>query len=129
MSDCRFVYPERKRLELSRGDWVEVKKRLGIGEQKKVENGGLRRVQGEKGNVEVLLDFDEYSFIRAEVYILEWSLRNRDDKPVEVSASAIRNLEPASFEEIDLAIKNHIEENEAEKKQTAGLSRQSENSV
>lgn len=120
MGICRFVYPERERLELSHGDWVEVKKRLGIGEQKKVENGGLRRVQGKDGNAEVILDFDEYSFVRAEVYVLEWSFKNRDDKPVEVSPSAIRNLDPKSFFELDNAIMKHIEAQEAEKKQTAG---------
>lgn len=122
---CRFVSVEKDRIDLSGGNWIEVKKRLGVGEQKLVEGAGLKRVRDDKTmTYQVELDHDAYSFTRAEVYILDWSYKNAEDKPVQFSSSALRALDVDTFEEIDTALMAHVEKQEQEKKARAGASAQ-----
>ena len=121
VSRCRFVdATETVNKELSGGHWITIKKRLAVGEQKKVDAGGMRRVSvpGEKPVME--LDYGEYSFVRAETYLVDWSFKNKESKDVALTPSAIRALDEETFDEIENALTTHIEEMTEAKKIRAG---------
>lgn len=128
-----FVKPEVVRLELSDGEWIEIKKRLTAGEQRQVTTAGMKsmntagmdresRNDAENTNVNINIDWTAMmGMARAVMYLTDWSLRDvESDKPVELTPDAIRALDPDAFTEIDEAIDKHIESMEREKKATAG---------
>jgi hypothetical protein len=43
------------------------------------------------------------------VWLVDWSLKGRDDKPVKLTIDAIKNLKPADFDEINAAITTYAE--------------------
>jgi len=111
MARCRFVQPDVVRLSLSEGDWIGVKKRLSVGE----ERAAFQQIVGEinpnsgwrKPNVEML------GIAEMAAYIVEWSLRDAQDRPVAVSVAAIKQLDSATFKEIESALAAHVEATEA----------------
>ena len=118
MGRNRFVIPETVRLELSDGDWIEVKKRLTYAEQQQLEAaglGGLKTTTG-KDVGEIAIDWERYKMARFVVWIVDWSLRDINDKPVRFSISAIAALELDTVLEIENAISKHVEAMEEEKK-------------
>jgi len=117
MSRNRFVSPEVVRLELSDGDWIEVKKRLGIAAQKRIESAMIRGVQGsdiQRGanprDVELRLDTTAAYIAKLKAYLLDWSFKGADDKPVRVSDSAIENLDPDTADEIITVLNKFLDE-------------------
>ena len=46
MGKNRFVTPDTARVELSDGDWIEIKERLTYGEQQRLAGGALTRMSG-----------------------------------------------------------------------------------
>jgi len=112
MGKLRFVQPEPVRLTLSDGDWVEVKKRLSVGE----ERAAFQQIVGEvnqatgwrRPNVEMV------GIAEMVAYIVDWSFRDANDKPVKVSVDAIKQLDPATFSEIEKALEVHVAAVEAQ---------------
>jgi hypothetical protein len=106
MGKLRFVQQGDNivRLDLSDGDWVEVKKKLTVGESRaamasvigEVNTDGWRRP-----NLKVL------GLAEVAAYIVDWSLRDAKDKPVPFSLDALKNLEESFFDEIDKALDAH----------------------
>lgn len=117
----RFVSPETVRIELSDGQWIEVKKTLTAGEEKAYRSAGFRRVsQRQDDNTnEVDIDWTAMAFARVEAYLVDWSAKREDGKDVPVSKAAIRNLSAESFQEIDDAIVAHIDSQADAKKATS----------
>ena len=116
MGKCRFVTPETVRLELSDGDWIEVKKRLSWGEQQKLSGstfGGVRGVGG--GETEFTMEWERYQVLRLATWIVDWSFTDAKGKQVKVSRDAIGNLDQGTAEEIDVALTGHIEAQEVER--------------
>ena len=111
MARCRFVQPETVTLDLSDSDWVEVKKRLTVGEERaafqqivgEVNSAGWRRP-----NVEMM------GLAEVQAYIVDWSFRGADGKRVEPNMAAIKALDKASYNELETAIQKHIEAMDAE---------------
>src|SRR5688500_17727450 len=101
---CRFVQPVVVRLALSDGEWIDVKQKLTVGESRaamaaivgEVNSSGWRRP-----NLEVL------GLSEVASYIVDWSFRDANDKPVPFSMSALKNLDEPTFEEIDKAVDVH----------------------
>jgi len=119
---CRFVKPEIVRLELSDGDWLEVKKRLSIGE----ERASFQQISGSINNEGWIRPNVEMVGI-AEVlaYLVDWSLIDANDKPVKVSKDALLSMDPDDYKEIEEAVQAHIKKMDAERaheKKVAGLS-------
>lgn len=115
----RFVRPESVKLDLKDGEWVEVKKALTVGEDRRFRSAGLKRLSGAGGGAgaaTVDIDWEEMALARVETYLLDWSAKDEKGKSVPVSAAAIRNLDPRDFEEIDQAIQAHIAREADEKK-------------
>jgi hypothetical protein len=117
MARNRFVQPATKTLELSDGDWVEVKERLTYGEQQTLAGGALGRATGMfEGKPEVALDMARYQIKRFAIWIVDWSFTDAKGKRVPVSEDAIANLDPDTAQEIDDALTDYIEAMDAEKK-------------
>jgi hypothetical protein len=119
----RFVAPETRKINLGEsGDWIEIKKELNVGDDRAYRSAGLKRLTGSPGSSAAAVDVDwtELALARVTVYLLDWSFENADGKRVDLSPSAIRNLDPATFEEVDTAIVEHIKEMTDAKKATGG---------
>lgn len=101
----RFVRPEVDRLEISGGDWLEVRRRLNTGEFHDALRG-----MGKHG---VFVPEAAESEIVA-AYLVDWSLTGADgnpvvirDQPREVVSAALSALDPVDFKEILKAIQEH----------------------
>jgi hypothetical protein len=112
MGRNRFVQPEIVRLELSDGDWVDVKKRLTVGEERAAFQAIVGEVNQATGwrrpNVEMV------GIAEMVAYIVRWSFRDAQDLPVPVSVTAIKQLDAVSFNEIEKALEAHVAAVEAE---------------
>ena len=110
----RFVIPETVRLDLSEGDWVEVKSRLSYGEQQRLAGGALRTRRSLVGtgneDFELSVDMEAYDVLRLSTWIADWSFCNSAGKQVPVSPEAIAALDPDTAAEIDEALSAHMRE-------------------
>lgn len=116
----RFVSPETARIHLKNGsDWIDVKKELTVGEDKKYRTSGFKRVaQGDSdtgSSPEIAIDFSQMALARVEAYLVDWSDKRAIDTDSKKRA-AIEALAVDDFEEIDQAIQAHIEKSLQEKK-------------
>jgi hypothetical protein len=114
-SKFRFVTPDTRRLELSEGDWIEVKEQLTYAEQQRLSGAMLRTVKTAAGDNEMGVDFARYAVLRLQMYLTDWSFKGEDDKPVALSPAAIENLSQEAAEEINGAIDTYLQEREAGK--------------
>jgi len=104
MARCRFVQPEVDRLQLSDGDYVDIKRELSAGEQNDLMGDLIEEyAAGEK----VKLKPKEVIRARLRAYIVGWSFTDPDGRPVPVSPSSIYNLDQPTQTEIVAAIDAH----------------------
>lgn len=115
MGRNRFVVTASTRIELSDGDWIEVKKELTTGDDKKREAAGLVPTLID-GKVVHATDWEVYEIERNAIWITAWSFRDAKDTPVLLSVDAIRALDTDTFKEISDAINAHVEAIAAAKK-------------
>lgn len=110
MGRNRFVTPETVRLDLSDGDWIEVKRRLTNGERRRLNTAGLSKslTIGNEQNQEIDIDFAEFSLARAAMWIVDWSFED-DGRRVAVTRVALESLDEETADEIDKALDAHIE--------------------
>jgi len=121
----RFVQPETVRLDLHDGtSWIEVKRELTVGEDRRYRSAGLRRMSQPNGETSVEVDWTAMALARVEAYLVDWSATKPDGKgkeqPVPVTRAAIEALASEDFDEIDAAINAHIEAIAREKKAKTG---------
>lgn len=110
MSRCRFVQPEVVRLPLSDGDWIDVKKELNAGEQRRVFSRLVKEMHfGEKAEVNP----EQVGFSKVVEFLVGWSFTDADGKSVPVSEAAISNLDGDTYAEIVKAIDAHEEQLDA----------------
>lgn len=117
MSRNRFITPDTTRLDLSDGDWVEVKTRLNWGETQRISSSLLRSIKGSED--EMGIDWAKYGSLRLQTWLVDWSFKDGTDKPVKLTPAAIANLDPETAAEIDAVLSAHVEKLDAEKKATA----------
>jgi hypothetical protein len=111
MKRGRFVVSKSVRLPLSDGDWIEVRNKLTVGEARLATSSfvGSYRPDGSRTpNLETL----GMGLVFA--YLLDWSFRDENDKPVKVSLDALKNLDLETYNEVDKAINAHVEAVEAD---------------
>ena len=121
MSKNRFVKPEEIKIELSDGDWIKIRKRLTVGEERAMMTAGFKRVHhGEGASGDIEIDWPTNSLARAVTYLLDWSFKDDEGKSVECNGDAIKALDPEALDEINAAIDKHLEAMEQEKKATSG---------
>ena len=123
---CRFVQPEMVRLEIAPGEWIEVKKRLTIGETRKSQSAIIKSIRAD-GRMEPDLEMIGKAQVCA--YLLDWNLCDVSGRLVPIDtetrkSAALDMLDAETFEAISGAIDAHITEQDAilarEKKQRDG---------
>jgi hypothetical protein len=107
----RFVSVDTVRLDLSHGDWIEVKRQLSYGDIQAVAS----KTRG---------DFTAGELYFVAAALVDWSLVDEQDKRVDIDEepariAALKALKPSDFAEIDAAISKHFEAVNAEKKDKA----------
>lgn len=121
MSRNRFVRADTTRLDLSDGDWIEVKTELNYGEHLRINRASLQSVGmnagegGDDGKFTFRLDPFTQQQRRLEIYLTDWSFRDEDDKPVPLTRSTIEALDDDTAAEIVTAIEAHEKDVAAKK--------------
>lgn len=111
MGRNRFVVPNVVRLPLSDGDWIEVKERLTVGEARRATQSFVGSITSEGARTP---NTAELGLGQVLAYLVDWSFRDANDKPVSVSFDAIKALDIEAFREIDDALDAHITRVDAE---------------
>lgn len=109
----RFVQPEVVRLDLSDGDWLDVRKELTTGEARKAMARTIKTMRAD-GRIEP--DIEMVGRAEISAYIVDWSFVDGKDKRVPFSESALDNLTQADYAEIETAVRAHIAAVEEERK-------------
>lgn len=123
----RFVQPESRKLDLSNGDWLIVRKRLTTGERR----DAYRRTYVENSQGEFVAHSALSATVLVTAYLLDWSLTDAAGQqmaifgqPWDVVASYVDALDPVDFTEIRDAVEAHqvamTKEREAQKKTRSG---------
>lgn len=109
----RFVQPSIVRLNLSNDDWLDVRRELTVGEQRKAMAKTISTMRAD-GRIEPNMEMIGKAEISA--YIVDWSFVDANDKRVPFSESALDNLTPADYQEVDTVVRAHIAAVEEERK-------------
>lgn len=127
MSRNRFVSTDTHKIPLSDGDWIEVKKDLNTGDQKRLEQAGSGTpIRINDGTIHTPIDWSRYEIERAAIFLTNWHVHRVDtdgipvpvpllDKDGKVQVDAIEALDPFDFEEINKAIFKYVMDRAAEK--------------
>ena len=110
MARNRFVKPKTVRIDLSEGDWIEVKRELNAGEHRRVFG---RLVKEMRAGDKALLDPEQVGLTKLVEYIVDWSFE-QDGKPVPVSEASINALDAETYAELVKAVDAHEEAVDAE---------------
>lgn len=116
MGRCRVVLPETARLDISDGDWLDVKKTLTYGDRQKMMGALVKELRAD-GRMTPDLEMVGTSQILA--YLVDWSLVDPRGKQIAIDTearklAAINSLDEDTVKEITAAIDAHIEAMEAE---------------
>lgn len=124
-----FVKPETVRLSLPEGQWIEIRKRLNVGESRKAVTSFVGKYNPDGSRTPNLETLGMGNVL---AYLLAWSLRDDDDRPVPVDLDSLKNLALDKYVLIETAIEEHVaavdtEDQDREKKvpasNVAGISR------
>ncbi len=89
----RMRRPETVRLNISRGDWVLVKKHLTAGEYRAMMAGMIRVSEGDAPVA--MVDPVRVGLSKIVAYMLDWSIEDADGKPVEIRDKSAAEVEAA----------------------------------
>lgn len=106
MGRNRFETPDLVRLALSDGDWIEVRRKLSAGEFRRMHATPFTKLADGGGlsvNLAVL------GLARTKAYLVDWSFRDANDKPVRCTSEAIEALTQSDLDEIEKALDAHLE--------------------
>lgn len=112
MGRNRFAGRETVRIEISDGDWIEVKKQLTNGDQARLNSRMYGRVDVAAvagGAAAPGIDIEAMAIDLLEVWLTDWSFRDADDKPVALSRDAIMALDEETGEEVQGALAKHVQ--------------------
>jgi hypothetical protein len=109
---------ETVRLELSDGDWIDIRRHLTVGEERDIVSRSVREV---KPDGSYQLDNQTFSYLAAAIYIVGWSFLGVDGQPIkwpitkslEARVDVLRNLDRQTLEEIEAALTAYKEREEA----------------
>lgn len=112
MGRNRFVQPTITRLDLTDGDWIEIKTELNAGERRHAFG---RLVKEMRAGENAMLDPEQVGLTRLAEYIVAWSFVDASGQAVPVSEAAINALDVDSFGELVAAIDKHEAAHEAKR--------------
>lgn len=131
MARCRVVVPDVVRVEISEGDWLDLKRRLSHGERQKMFSLLLKNLTPDG---QASLDREMVGTAQLMAYLADWSLVDPNGKQIRIDTdarklAAINSLDDATVTEMLQAVDQHIEAMEVEittsKKTSAGDSESS----
>lgn len=101
---------------------ITIKKRLTVGEARRVQTAGWRGISGVGGQqaTEISVDWKATTFARTAAYLLGWSLTDGKGRGLPIDEKGLETLHPDVYELIEEAIAAHVTEMEQEKKLTTG---------
>ncbi len=121
MGRCRVVQPDIVRLEISDGDWLDVKKDLTYGERMQASSAVIGEIRVAGGGNEGYMrpQFELAALAQILAYLVDWSLVDAGDKRIPIvtqaqKLAALKSLDDASVDEIGRAIDAHAERRAAE---------------
>lgn len=109
-----FVVPKVERIAISGGRWIEIKRELNAGENRRMFARQIRDYSQLDGRPQY--DPEQVGFARVVAYLLSWSLEQEGER-VPVTEAAIDALDQPTYTEILKAIDRH--EERVEKERTA----------
>jgi hypothetical protein len=111
VSKRRFIQPGTTRLDLSEGDWIEVKTELDYGEQQQLRIASMQPLALERDmsleNLQIQLNPFLLRQKLIELYLTDWSFRDEEDRPVPLSRTTLLSLDPETVDEMEAAINAH----------------------
>ena len=112
MGKYRFADPDVVRLDISEGDWIEIRKEFSIADELR-----FSKAKSEGDVIDILSSL-----------VIDWSLVDRDGKKMPCGQDTIPHLLPADALEIAAAITGYLsrEKSEEEKKSRAQATSRSE---
>jgi hypothetical protein len=120
-----FVQPEAVQVDIAGGQWLLLKKRLTVGEERKSMASLVTEIRADG---RMTPNFENVGKSDVLAYLVDWSL-TQGGKRVDIDtdakkASAIDNLSPEAFAVISEAVSAHVKamdaERDAEKNARAG---------
>jgi hypothetical protein len=120
----RFAKPSTKTIDLPDGEWIEVREELSVGEQRKAYTAAVKGSTKTEEGTRTEYDAQKLSFALVVGYLVDWSARDGNGKPVDISTlpkrqAAVEALDAESFAVLEAAIEAHIEAVTAAKKTTS----------
>lgn len=100
------------RLDLSEGDWIDVKKTLTVGEERDIASLAVR---GYARDGKVDIDAGKLSFLTAAHYLVNWSFLNLQGQAIvwpgnvsiDKKIDVLRTLDAPTMREIEAALEAH----------------------
>lgn len=125
-----FVVPRVERIVISGGRWIEIKRELNAGENRRMFARQIRDYSPTDGRAQY--DPEQVGFARIVAYLLSWSFDQHGER-VPVTEAAIDALDQSTYAEILTAIDRHEArvdtERTAEKNGQAGENRSAATSL
>jgi hypothetical protein len=122
MGRCRVVAPLTTRIDISDGDWLEVKKRLPHGD---VRDRIIALTGADRGDGTSSINLEMVGLADILAWVVDWSLVDAQGAKLPIEISAIRQLDEDSYDEIVDAVGVHAAlmkaEQDAEKKSRGGV--------
>lgn len=121
----RFVVPETVRYTLSEDEWIEVKKELNAGEERKLASLAMVptpiTVDG-KTKIVDRIDWSQWDLLKAELWMTSWHLHDSTGNVPPLSLDSLKALDIKTFSEITSIIDRHAIESQSAKKGNASQS-------
>lgn len=93
-----------KHVELSDGDWINLKLKLDYGESSELYDATYRSsIGGDRGTAREVR-MSRFNMDRIFIYTLEWSFIDDENRPLPLSVASIMRLDTETTEEIHAAI-------------------------
>lgn len=98
--------------------WIKLKKRLTIGEQRRVQTAGWKGISTTRNQQEqeITIDWKLMGFSRTVEYLLDWSLTDDARVKLPLTREVLETLNEEVYALIDDAVKQHVEAMVEEKK-------------
>ena len=107
MARSNFIRPDLVRLAIGDDDWIEVKRRLTAGEERRVFARVIKTMHaGERAE----LDPEQVGVTRIAEYVVEWGGPGFSDgtgRAVPYSTAALDHLDPDVYRAIERAVEAH----------------------
>lgn len=107
MGRNRVVAQGTEHIEISDGDWIEVKRELNTGDQKRLDGAGLKPPVLVGNRIINPVDWGLFEMEKALIWLTDWSIVGPDGKVLPLNMDAIKSIDTETFEEINDIITVH----------------------